>query len=128
MNISDAGIFLRVHAVPVQSMAGTCSLTRHRHRCACGSLLAICYKCPLRTTNTCMPVAGGYSGSAVGAGVPGALRAACRAWLVAMPICAAHLVLVTASGKHDRGEGSEALRLYPAQQWPVANSSLPTQS
>lgn len=41
---------------------------------------------------------GGYSGAAVGAGVPGALRAVCRAWLVAMPICAAHLVLVTASG------------------------------
>jgi hypothetical protein len=41
---------------------------------------------------------GGYSGAAVGAGVPGALRSVCKAWLVAMPICAAHLVLVTASG------------------------------
>ena len=41
---------------------------------------------------------GGYSGATVGAGVPGALRSVCKAWLVAMPICAAHLVLVTASG------------------------------
>lgn len=41
---------------------------------------------------------GGYSGAAVGTGVPAALRAVCRAWLVAMPICAAQLVLVTVSG------------------------------
>lgn len=35
---------------------------------------------------------------AIVTGVPGALRSVCKAWLVAMPICAAHLVLVTASG------------------------------
>jgi hypothetical protein len=40
---------------------------------------------------------GGYSSSAAGSSIPASLRAACRAWLVSMPVAAAQLVLVTAA-------------------------------
>jgi hypothetical protein len=40
---------------------------------------------------------GGYSSSIACSSIPSSLRAACRAWLVAMPVAAAQLVLVTAA-------------------------------